>query len=89
MANKITIDIELCKGCGLCVTVCPKECIAISKNSNKKGYFPAEAVKAGCTACGLCALVCPEAIIGVFRDSNIVAVEQNKKVKPSLAKEET
>lgn len=41
MAGKIIIDIERCKGCGLCVAVCPKSGIAISKKSNKSGYFPA------------------------------------------------
>ena len=41
MAGKIIIDVERCKGCGLCVIVCPKNCIEISDKSNKKGYFPA------------------------------------------------
>jgi len=43
MAGKIIIDTERCKGCGLCVPVCPKNDIVISERSNKKGYFPAQA----------------------------------------------
>ena len=43
MSGKITIDTERCKGCGLCVTVCPKNCIVISNRPNTIGYFPAEA----------------------------------------------
>ncbi|MHC4286411.1 MAG: 4Fe-4S binding protein, partial [Planctomycetota bacterium] len=40
MAGKIIINTERCKGCGLCVAVCPKISIIISKKSNKSGYFP-------------------------------------------------
>ena len=68
MVNKITIDIELCKGCGLCVEVCPKNCIVISKISNKSGYFPAEFCQKGCTACAACAVMCPEAAIEVLKE---------------------
>jgi 2-oxoglutarate ferredoxin oxidoreductase subunit delta len=86
MAGKITINIERCKGCGLCVIVCPKNCIVISKQSNKNGYFPAKANNSDCTACAMCAIICPEAIIEVHRDNSIVA-EPGKKAKPRLIKE--
>jgi 2-oxoglutarate ferredoxin oxidoreductase subunit delta len=68
MAGKIVINTERCKGCGLCVVVCPKDCIIISKRSNKTGYFPAEATNLECTGCAMCAIICPEAIIEVYRD---------------------
>jgi 2-oxoglutarate ferredoxin oxidoreductase subunit delta len=68
MAGKIKIDTERCKGCGLCVAVCPKKGIAISKKSNKSGYFPAEAANSDCTGCAVCAIVCPDAAIEVYCD---------------------
>jgi 2-oxoglutarate ferredoxin oxidoreductase subunit delta len=68
MAGKITIDFERCKGCGLCVAVCPKASIAISKQSNRSGYFPAQANNKDCTGCCACAIVCPDAAIVVYRD---------------------
>jgi len=43
MTGKIIIDSERCKGCSLCVTACPKNCIVISNRPNTIGYFPAEA----------------------------------------------
>jgi 2-oxoglutarate ferredoxin oxidoreductase subunit delta len=66
MAGKIVIDMERCKGCGLCITVCPKKNIAVARESNRSGYFPAQAQGVECTACTRCAIVCPEGIIEVI-----------------------
>lgn len=69
--GKIEIDTERCKGCGLCVQVCPKNVISISKNSNKNGYFPAEVVNfIDCFGCAFCAIICPDAAIEVYHDTN-------------------
>ena len=36
---KLTFETDLCKGCGLCVSACPKGCLAIASDKiNKKGY---------------------------------------------------
>jgi 2-oxoglutarate ferredoxin oxidoreductase subunit delta len=73
--GRITIDKELCKGCGLCITVCPKKQIEISDRLNKKGYYPAsfkeadvqDPKKVKCTGCTLCAVICPDIAIEVYR----------------------
>jgi 2-oxoglutarate ferredoxin oxidoreductase subunit delta len=57
---------ERCKGCGLCITVCPKSNIVVASDSNKSGYFPAQAQNRECTACTRCAVICPEGIIEVL-----------------------
>ena len=89
MAGKIIISTERCKGCGLCVVVCPKNSIAISEKSNKKGYFPARANNKNCSGCTMCAVICPEAVIEVYRESTIkiIDIDTNKKGKPTLTKE--
>ena len=69
MAGKITINLERCKGCGLCITVCTKKGIVVSKTFNKNGYRPVEKNDAECTGCAVCALICPDAVIEVFRDN--------------------
>ena len=87
MAGKIIIDTERCKGCGLCITVCPKKSIVVSKISNRNGYFPANAENSGCTGCGACAIICPEAVIEVFQDDSgkvKIIVEPGQKDKSKL-----
>jgi 2-oxoglutarate ferredoxin oxidoreductase subunit delta len=66
----VTIDSELCKGCGLCISVCPKNCLEIGDKPNLKGYYPAQPSKNAdqCNACTLCAITCPDIAIEVFRD---------------------
>lgn len=89
MSGKIVIDTERCKGCGLCVTVCPKKSLAISKKSNSKGYFPAEAKHSDCTACAACAIICPDVVIEVYLDDNIVDIETKAGKKPTLVRVKT
>jgi len=60
MAGKIEINIELCKGCGLCTQACPSGCIEISSHINKLGYTAYEFIKDSCTACSMCFYACPE-----------------------------
>ena len=83
MAGKITINTDRCKGCGLCVVVCPKDSIVISRQSNHSGYFPAQTNNDGCTGCAMCAIICPEAVIEVSRDG-ILAVRSCNKKRPNL-----
>lgn len=67
----ISIDKARCKGCTLCVPVCPKEVIQIATDMlNAKGYRPAQLVdpEGLCTGCAICALICPDVCITVFRE---------------------
>jgi 2-oxoglutarate ferredoxin oxidoreductase subunit delta len=71
--GKIVIDRERCKGCHLCIDVCPSKRIEVDASLNKKGYPPArfkETVnegEKGCTGCAQCATVCPDVAIEVYR----------------------
>lgn len=69
IVNQLSIDIERCKGCGLCVEACPNELLEIADEPNASGCYPAGlANPAACTACGLCATVCPDAAIAVYKE---------------------
>ncbi len=63
----VTFNEERCKGCGLCVNVCPKKIISLSKEKiNAKGYHPAEVIeKEKCIGCAFCATMCPDTVIKV------------------------
>lgn len=66
---KVTFNTDICKGCGLCVSACPKGIIRIATDKiNKKGYSPAE-IAGGekCIACAFCATMCPDCVITVER----------------------
>lgn len=69
----IVINRERCKGCHLCLEVCPNQNIEVDPELNKKGYQPAkfndveQEGKKGCTGCAMCAVVCPEVAIEVYR----------------------
>ena len=67
MAAKLTFDRDRCKGCELCVTVCPKHILAIDMAViNRKGYHPAGITGIDqCVACASCARICPDSIIKV------------------------
>lgn len=64
---KVTFKTDLCKGCGLCVTACPKKIIVITKDKiNAKGHSPAEMTdETKCIGCAFCATMCPDCIIKV------------------------
>ncbi len=67
--GRTEIDRERCKGCGLCVGVCPEKILALSKDRfNAQGLPFAECFDPGrCTACQSCAIICPDAAIRVLR----------------------
>ena len=64
----VTIDEEICKGCGLCVEVCPRKAMAFASGINTRGFHPASVLAPeSCTGCTQCALMCPDACIRIVR----------------------
>ena len=63
---KIKFDIKRCKGCGLCVPVCPKDNIKMSQEANESGHLYAELIDENvCTGCALCFKMCPDLVIEI------------------------
>ncbi|WP_312700601.1 4Fe-4S binding protein [Sedimentibacter sp.] len=67
--GKVAFIDDACKGCELCVTVCPTKIIELNKEKiNDKGYSPAHVIdQEKCIACGNCAIMCPDSVITVER----------------------
>lgn len=65
--NIVTIDANVCKGCGLCVGTCPKDIIKLDEDVlTAKGYHPAAVTgMERCIACAMCAIICPDSAIKV------------------------
>ena len=60
---------NLCKGCELCVTVCPTKILKLDTTRvNIRGYYPAIVYNLSeCSGCGSCAKICPDSVITVRR----------------------
>jgi len=66
--GKVTINELVCKGCELCVSVCPKQVLKLAESRiNVGGYNPVEVINDDCIACTSCAKMCPEVAITVER----------------------
>lgn len=67
--NIVRIKVDWCKGCYLCIEVCPQKVLQVAKVLNSQSCYPAEFNDndGKCKGCAFCAIVCPEAIIEVFR----------------------
>ncbi|MDR1511468.1 MAG: ferredoxin family protein [Endomicrobium sp.] len=72
MKATIRVNSERCKGCGLCIEFCPRQCIFFSKQFNKSGYHWAVLEKENdCTGCGLCFMMCPDICIETYKNKGI------------------
>lgn len=70
---QITFFEERCKGCQLCLVVCPKKIIKMADHINAMGFHPATVENQDqCTGCALCARMCPDLVIEVAREEKKV-----------------
>jgi 2-oxoglutarate ferredoxin oxidoreductase subunit delta len=64
----LEVTVDRCKGCGLCIAVCPKSILELDASFvNALGYHPIRLTDANaCTSCALCARMCPDAVFAVY-----------------------
>ena len=69
---RIRIRADRCKGCTLCVDVCPRKCLVMDESLSAGGVHPArydESI-AECSGCGNCILICPDVAIELIEDED-------------------
>jgi len=71
--SKVTVyvDAELCKGCGLCISFCPKDALSFASQLNQQGYNPVTfSSEKDCNGCKRCQIMCPDLAIYVVGKKN-------------------
>lgn len=61
------VDESRCKGCNLCVWLCPPQALKLSEGLSPQGYH-LPALVGTCTGCRVCEAVCPDFAIAVVED---------------------
>ena len=70
--SRIVINEDRCKGCSLCINVCPRgDLVQMADHFTAKGYRPSTFVDPDgkCTGCAMCAMMCPDVAITVYRST--------------------
>jgi 2-oxoglutarate ferredoxin oxidoreductase subunit delta len=70
MTIEYRIDAQRCKGCALCVAVCPKGVLEMSAHVNLSGYYPVVRINPEkCVYCALCCSMCPDVALTVWENA--------------------
>jgi len=65
--TKVKINQERCKGCLLCLSVCPKKSLTVEQKLSRRGVKAAKFKDgAQCIGCAMCAVICPDACIEII-----------------------
>ena len=59
--KELVIKQEWCKGCGICVALCPKQVLELDANGKSVAVRPED-----CISCKMCELRCPDLAITVL-----------------------
>jgi 2-oxoglutarate ferredoxin oxidoreductase subunit delta len=93
----VVIDVDLCKGCDLCIDACPPGVLRMTTTTLNSHGFRYPELLPGCTACKACSQICPDFVFQVWKFDEPVALEWDEgdsfvdipsSSLPSMTKEE-
>lgn len=64
--EKIKLNTKRCKGCYLCVSVCPVKALSPSGELGEQGYETVKVDEEKCITCGSCYRMCPDYAIEIL-----------------------
>ena len=64
---ELVLTLEWCKGCDICVKVCPERCLSLNSEQKVELHNPD-----ACTGCRICEWLCPDFAINVKKTSQAV-----------------
>ncbi|MEM3641065.1 MAG: 4Fe-4S binding protein [Candidatus Bathyarchaeia archaeon] len=68
--KNIIINEELCKGCSICIKLCPMKVLDRSNDLSPKGvYLPVVIQEDKCTGCRICEEHCPDMAIFIVNNN--------------------
>jgi len=69
MPSKIVLNADWCKGCHICVAVCPRQVLEVDEGSYLRGFHPVTVARPeDCTACQQCEFLCPDLAIALVEE---------------------
>jgi len=87
----LVVDKDLCVGCEICKTVCPREAIKVTRANKKMGEKTLNPVidvdLDKCHFCGICNSICPFGAITVLIDNKNILSVVEKESFPELIRE--
>ena len=63
--GNVAVNVDECKGCGLCVESCPPKCLVLLPQLSAYGVHPAHYTGKDCTGCGICVEICPTSCLAM------------------------
>ena len=65
----VQINKDACKGCGICIAMCPVKILVFSDELNSRGvHFPRITDEEKCTECENCMIYCPDFAMVVIKN---------------------